>query len=202
MPPRFIARHLARPTGWLGGVVAQLMNWNNGKPNLFAVQQLQLSSTDRVLEIGFGGGIILPVLLESAEFVCGVDHSPDAVKRAKARFAKAVQAGRADFREGSIDALPCGTAAFNKVCTANTVYFCKSLDAGFSEIYRVLKPGGLATVEFLPKEHMDRGNFPADIFTSRAPEEVIAALTKAGFKDIRVERATPATRWNVLVAIR
>ena len=61
MPPRFIARHLARPTGWLGGVVAQLMNWNNGKPNLFAVQQLQLSSTDRVLEIGFGGGIILPV---------------------------------------------------------------------------------------------------------------------------------------------
>lgn len=43
---------------------------------------------------------------------------------------------------------------------------------------------------------------PADIFTSRAPDDVIAALTTAGFRDVRVERPEPTTRWNVIVATR
>jgi hypothetical protein len=55
---------------------------------------------------------------------------------------------------------------------------------------------------FVPKEQMDRMGMPKDIFTSRAPEEVIAALTKAGFSDVRLERPEPTTPWNVLVATR
>ena len=43
---------------------------------------------------------------------------------------------------------------------------------------------------------------PADIFTSRAPGEVIAALGKTGFADVRVERSEPTTAWNVIVATR
>lgn len=202
MPPRFIARQLSRPTGFLGGLIGRLMNRHNAKLNAFAVQQLDLSPTDRVLEIGFGGGVILPALLERAGFVCGVDRSPDVVQRAKERFADAMKAGRADFRAASVDALPFKTATFEKVCTVNTVYFWSSLDTGFAEIYRVLSPGGRVIVGFLPKEHMDRGNFPADVFTLRAPEDVIAALTKAGFKDVRVQRPTPTTAGNVVVATR
>jgi len=43
---------------------------------------------------------------------------------------------------------------------------------------------------------------PTDIFTSRAPDDVIDALTKAGFKGVRVERPEPTTPWSVLVATR
>ena len=55
-PPRFIARQLSCPTGLFGGIMGLLMNRHNAKMNRFAVRQLELKTTDRVLEIGFGGG--------------------------------------------------------------------------------------------------------------------------------------------------
>jgi ubiquinone/menaquinone biosynthesis C-methylase UbiE len=179
-----------------------LMNRHNAKLNDFAVRQLELTPSDRVLEIGFGGGINLPSLIAAAAFVGGVDRSRGMVRRAMARFSEAVSAGRADFREGCVEKLPFGASSFGKVCTVNTVYFWSSLDAGFAEIHRVLSPGGRVVVGFLPKERMDRVGMPRDIFTLRAPDEVIAALAKAGFTDVRVERPQPTTPWNAIVATR
>jgi ubiquinone/menaquinone biosynthesis C-methylase UbiE len=168
--------------------------------NAFAVKMLSLKPDDRVLEIGFGGGATLPALTAEAKFVAGVDRSADAVSWAKTKYAGAVAAGRADFREGNVEALPFENASFGKVCTVNTVYFWKSLETGFAEIRRVLAQGGRVVVGFLPKERMQRLNMPTDIFTLRAPEDVISALKKCGFGDIRVERPQPDTPWNVIVA--
>ena len=201
MPPRFIARQLSCPTGFFGRIMGRLMNRLNAQLNAFAVRQLDLTPSDRVLEIGFGGGS-LPSLIAAAAFVGGVDRSRDMVGRAKARFSKAVSAGRADFREGNVEELPFEASSFEKVCTVNTVYFWSSLDAGFTEIRRVLSPGGSVVIGFLPKERMDRMGMPADIFTSRSPVDVIAALGKVGFTDVRVERSEPAAPWNVIVATR
>ena len=202
MPPRFIARQLSRPTGLFGRIMGRLMNRHNAKLNAYAVRQLDLTPSDRILEIGFGGGVTLPSLIAGAAFVGGVDRSREMVRRAKARFSEAVSAGRAIFREGNVEELPFEVSSFGKACTVNTVYFWSSLDAGFAEIHRVLSPGGRVVVGFLPKERMDRMGMPKDIFTSRAPEDVIAALTKAGFSDVRIERPEPTTPWNVLVATR
>jgi ubiquinone/menaquinone biosynthesis C-methylase UbiE len=91
--------------------------------NAFAVQQLQLTSSDRVLEVGFGGGVTLRSLIAGAAFVSGVDRSRDMVSRAKARFSEAVKAGRAEFREGDLEHLPFQSSSFGKVCIVNTVYF-------------------------------------------------------------------------------
>jgi arsenite methyltransferase len=202
MPPRFIARQLSRPTGFFGRIMGRLMNRHNAKLNAYAVRQLDLTPSDRILEIGFGGGVTLPSLIAGAAFVGGVDRSREMVRRAKARFSEAVLAGRAIFREGNVEELPFEVSSFGKVCTVNTVYFWSSLDAGFAEIHRVLSPGGRVVVGFLPKERMDRMGMPTDIFTSRAPADVVAALTKAGFSDVRIERPEPTTPWNVLVATR
>jgi arsenite methyltransferase len=202
MAPRFIARQLSRPTGFFGRIMGQLMNRHNAKLNSYAVRQLELTPSDRVLEVGFGGGVSLPSLIASAAFVGGVDRSSDMVTRAKAIFSEAVSAGRADFREGSVEELPFEASSFERVCTVNTIYFWSSLDAGFAEIRRVLSPGGRVVVGFVPKEQMDHMGMPADIFTSRAPEDVVAALRKAGFSDVRVERPEPTTPWNVIVATR
>ena len=202
MPPRFIARQLSRPTGFFGRIMGRLMNRHNAKLNSYAVRQLELTPSDRVLEVGFGGGVSLPSLIASAAFVGGVDRSRDMVRRAKAMFSEAVSAGRADFREGNVEELPFEASSFGKVCTVNTIYFWSSLDAGFAEIRRVLLPGGRVVVGFVPKERMDRMGMPADIFTSRAPDDVVAALRKAGFSDVRIERPEPTTPWNVLVATR
>jgi ubiquinone/menaquinone biosynthesis C-methylase UbiE len=88
------------------------MNCHNAAINSFAIQQLAVAPPDRVLEIGFGGGATLPHLLEHAAFLAGIDRSRDAVAWAKARFADAVTASRAEFRKGSVEALPFETASF------------------------------------------------------------------------------------------
>lgn len=202
MAPRFISRQLSCPTGFFAPIMGLLMNRHNAKMNGFALQQLDVSPADRVLEIGFGGGLNLPHLIAGAAFVGGLDRSSAMVRRAKSRFQHAVAAGRADFREGVVEKIPFATASFDKVCTVNTIYFWSSLDRGFAEIRRVLAPGGRAVVGFLPREHMDRMGMPPDIFTTRAPDEVAAALERTGFADVRIERPTPSTPWNVMVASR
>ena len=178
------------------------MNHHNAKMNAFAVQQLELEPSDRVLEIGFGGGVTLPSLVGNASFVGGVDLSREMVDWARANFAAAVAAGRADFREGRVEAIPFETASFGKACTVNTVYFWRSLDVGFTEIHRVLAPGGRVVVGFLPKEWMGRLGYPADIFTARTSDEVVFTLTTSGFRQVHIERPEPTTRWNVIVATR
>jgi arsenite methyltransferase len=88
------------------------------------------------------------------------------------------------------------------MCTVNTVYFWRSLDAGCSEIHRVLAPGGRAVVGFHTDEHMDRVAKPEDIFTTRAPDDVVSALERAGFGTVQVTQPEPATSWIAVVARR
>jgi len=178
------------------------MNRHNARMNHFTLRQLQLEPVDHVLEIGFGGGLTLPSLLNASAFVTGLDRSSDVIAWAKRRFANQITSGRADFRQGNVESLPFGAAIFDKVCTVNTVYFWTSLETGFAEIYRVLKPTGRIAVGFLPKERMDRMGIPNDIFTTRAPLEVVGAMTKAGFHNVLIARPEPHTPWNVVVGTR
>src|SRR5262245_62637828 len=106
MPPRFVARQLACPSGWGGRIIGRLMNWHNAEMNAFALQQLALAPRDRVLEIGFGGGVLLASLIAGAAFVAGVDRSRDVVEQARKNHSEAVADGRADFRHGHVEALP------------------------------------------------------------------------------------------------
>ena len=175
MPPRIVAQQLSHPTGLFGRLMGRLMNRHNARMNAFALELLELTPADRVLEIGFGGGVTLSTLIEQAGFVAGIDRPQVMAERAKAQYAGDVAAGRAEFREGTIEALPFEAASFDKVCTVNTIYFWRSLEVGFAEIHRVLTPGGRAVIGFLPKSHMDRMGMPRDIFTARATEDVVAA---------------------------
>ena len=202
MTPRIIARQLSWPKGLLGGLIGRLMNWHNASMDAFVVRQLDVKPSDRIIEIGFGGGVILGRLIEGAAFVCGVDRSGDMVRCAGSRFSGAVRTGRADFKQANVEALPFANESFAKACTVNTIYFWRSLEAGFREIYRVLRPGGRLVVGFLPKDRMDRLGYPSDIFTTREPGDVIAALSSAGFTAVSVERPEPATPWNAIVALR
>ncbi len=202
MTPRFIARQLSHPSGLMGAVIRFLMNRHNARMNAFAVRQLKLEPTDHVLEIGFGGGLTLPLLLDAAAFVAGLDRSNDVIAWAKRRFSGQIKSGSANFQQGDVEALPFAASAFDKVCTVNTIYFWTSLEAGFAEIYRVLKPQGRMAVGFLPKERMDQMAMPDDIFKTRAPREVMSAITSVGFKDVLIVRPEPNTAWNVVVATR
>ena len=117
------------------------------------------------------------------------------------RSAAAVETGHAEFREGMVEALPFHDASFDKVFTVHTIYFWTSLEGGFREIYRVLSRGGRAFVGFLLREHMDLMNMPTDIFTTRSPEDVMAALAQCRFRNVRLERA-PKAKWCLVIGER
>lgn len=202
MPPRFIAKQLSHPAGLFAPVIGFLMNRHNARMNAFALECLQVTEIDRVLEIGFGGGLTLRNLTKAAGHYCGLDRSADVVAQATRRFRPAVQAGRACFLQGRIEQMPVETASIDKCLTVNTIYFWTSLDQGFSEIYRVLAPGGRAVIGFLPKQQMDRLGMPTDIFTTRDAEEALRVMQQTGFTDIRIRRPDLQTPWVALVGQR
>jgi ubiquinone/menaquinone biosynthesis C-methylase UbiE len=182
MAPRFIAKQLAHPNGFMGAVIRSLMNRHNARMNSFALRQLQLEPTDHVLEIGFGGGLTLPSLLDATAFVTGLDRSNDAVTWAKRRFSKHIDSGRADFRQGDVEELPFQASTFHKVCTVNTVYFWTSLEAGFGEIYRVLKPRGrLLSASFRKNEWIEW----ACLRTSSRPVRRLKSSARSPRRDSR-----------------
>lgn len=202
MAPRFVARQLSNPKGVGGSVIRFLMNKGNANINAFAVQELGVSPTDHVIEIGFGGGVSLPMLIRNAAFVAGVDRSSDVVASATSRFKDDVASRKAVFIQGSVEHLPFADGLFHKACSVNTVYFWQSLAAGFQEIRRVLAPGGLLALGFLPKEHMDKMNMPIDIFTTRRLEELVKEAELAGFRSIEVRRPQLTTSWAVLKGVK
>ena len=202
MAPRFIAQQLAHPSGLLGRLLARSMNRRNAAMNFFAAQQLDVKPSDRVLEIGFGGGAALEYLISKAGLVVGVDRSPTMVRRAKSRYSHAVATGRVLFHEGRLEGLPLENWSFEKVLTVNTIYFWNSLEVGFREIHRMLSVGGNAAVGFLPKEKMDRMAFPKDIFTSRSPEEVTLVMERVGFRNIRLLKPEIKTPWSIIIGTR
>jgi SAM-dependent methyltransferase len=178
-----------------------LMNRGNAALNAYSLAQLGLLQTERVLEVGFGGGAALPRLLSKAAYVCGVDASPDVVNAANARFANAIRSGRADFLSGTIEHLPLPDDSFDKVLSVHTVYFWKSLDGGAREISRVLKNGGRVILGFVPKTTMDRMGMPPDIFTPREPDEIAAALQEAGFSAIELRKPRGDLGWMAATAV-
>ena len=202
MAPRFVANQLANPRGLGGRIVRFLMNRTNARMNAFALDQLEVTAQDCVIEVGFGGGVALPRLLSKARFVCGVDPSPDVVAWAKERFAGSISRSVAEFRLGMVETLPATQGEFDKALSVNTVYFWTSLEAGAREIARVLSPGGRIVLGFVPKSRMDRMNMPADIFTPREPDELLAALQLAGFSNAELRRPSGGQEWLVATGLR
>ena len=200
MAPRFIARQLAFPKGVLGRAIGHLMNLHNSRLNAFAIGHVAIRPPQKILEIGFGGGLAISRLIDMPLRFSGIDRSEEMVLQASSRFRKAIDGGKADFRVGNVEHLPFEAASFSNVFSMNTVYFWKSLEAGFGEIHRVLVPGGQAIIGFLPKEYMARMNMPADIFTLRTMDDVVSATRNAGFSETNVERPGSDAQWRLVLA--
>lgn len=111
-------------------------------PTIFAV--FNPARNARVLEIGCGRGVALPVLaerLQPAELV-GLDCDPDVLAVARARAAGVARLVEADARE-----MPFEDASFDLVIDFGTFYHADGPERVLSEIARVLAPGGTLICE-------------------------------------------------------
>lgn len=168
-------RAFGRPAGLLGRLGGLIMARGNRGIARRAIGLLDVQPGHAVLEVGFGPGVGVELLLEAAAKgrVAGVDPSNEMLEQARARNAKAVAAGRADLRLGVAEALPFGDADFDRAMAINSMQIWSDRAAGLRELRRVLKPGGRIVLGFTRHSGQRR-------------EGLAGGLAAAGFADVRV----------------
>jgi len=146
-PPNRIA---ARPEGFLGALVGRLMGASNRGQQIEVLDLLGPLGGAHALEIGPGPGVLLGLLAArpDVEHVVGIEPSETMRRLAIRRQVAAIASGRLEVRPGTADATGLPDGAVDLVLTINTVAIWPDLDAGASEIARVLRPGGRAAVSW------------------------------------------------------
>jgi len=92
----------------------------------------------RVLDVGAGTGFCSAKLAAMMDEVIVLDIAPGMLNEAKKRVL-----GTARYICGDAEALPLRGESIDVIFSNLALQWCVNLDALFSELYRVLKPGGL-----------------------------------------------------------
>jgi arsenite methyltransferase len=192
-----IVPQLARPHGKLGHLVGALLDRGNRAINLHVVGALDLSPHERVLEVGFGGGVGLAMALahEPSLQLSGLDLSPEMVARCRKRFGAKVQ-----LVEGAVERLPFADAAFDKLFGANITYFWPDFERAASELLRVLAPGGLLVLGIRPPETLRKFKFDVAGHRVWSAEQYVQAFSAAGFHEAKARRVPDPDGAYVLTA--
>jgi arsenite methyltransferase len=177
-----IAGQLARPHGWFGrAVMTRVLNRGNRELIEATLDALPLGPETRLLDVGFGGGLLLALARRRGVVaLTGVDPSEAAVRSLAGRPPWGAPSATLRVEQGAVEAMPFGDGAFDAVASTNTVYFWPDAAAALRELRRVLRPGGHLVLAFSGAEKL----------------RAFDAITRHGFRfheaDALVRHATEA----------
>ena len=164
-----------------------------GCGNPIAVAELREGET--VLDLGSGGGI--DVLLSarrvgSTGHAIGVDMTDEMLGLAR-RNAEEAGATNVDFRKGTIEHLPVDDNSVDVVISNCVINLASDKQAVFSEIARVLRPGGRVGVSDIvaddlltPEQRAERGSYVGCIAGALSFREFRQGLRAVGLTDVEV----------------
>jgi SAM-dependent methyltransferase len=108
------------------------------------IRYLELKAGETVLDLGSGGGLdafLAAHRVGATGRVIGVDMTPEMLKRAEEN-ARAAGLSQVEFRHGRLENLPVDDASVDAVTSNCVINLVPDKGRVFSEISRVLKPGG------------------------------------------------------------
>lgn len=173
-----------------------VLNGLNASTILAGVSALGLRRGQRVLEVGFGGGLSLPLLLRAIGAggqVFATETSAPMLGRAKRRFIVQRLQGRLRLEQAFVEALPLGDASFDAAITLNTIMFWTDFEAGMRELARVLAPGGRLVLGIPDPEHLRAAGFATRGYRLVVPERLGEQLPDYGFALVEIRHSGDGT---------
>lgn len=179
-----------KPEGTLGKLMLKGMNFGHAKTADWGMSQLEAASPERIAEIGCGGGRNAAELLKKypGARVTAIDYSPLSVQQTAAYNKDAVLKGRCVVRQGDVSSLDFVDGSFDLATAFETVYFWPGLGNCFTEVCRILKPGGC----FLVVNESDGQDEAGKKFEKMidgmklyTAEEIGEAMRSAGFTKVK-----------------
>jgi ubiquinone/menaquinone biosynthesis C-methylase UbiE len=167
-----------------------------GNPTALA----ELKEGETVLDLGAGAGI--DVFLAAKKVgergrVIGLDMTADMVAKGR-QLAQEHGFGNVEFRQGDIEHLPVDSESADVVISNCVINLTPDKLASFTEIHRVLKPGGriliadLVTTGELPPEVRASAAAWADCLAGAMPKDAyLETIRRAGFADVAVVSESP-----------
>jgi len=141
----------------------------------WAVEQLDVQPTDRLLEIGSGRGVAVELICRQLDggHVVALDRSAKATDAAAQRNARYAAAGSASFEAISVEDAELGEAQFDKVFAINVnLFWTRSASLELAAVKRALVPSGRLYLFYEPPS----AGRAVDI-----AERVVPRLDAAGF---------------------
>jgi arsenite methyltransferase len=126
----------------LGGVPNGSVESFAGVANPFTLGRLEPG--ERVLDLGCGAGtdsLVAAQMVGPEGHVTGIDMTPEMLAKARASAAQ-MGAENVEFLEAEAERLPFDDASFDVVISNGVIDLIPDKDAVFSELFRVLRPGG------------------------------------------------------------
>lgn len=182
-PMTLLASQLGHPRGLMGLLVGRLLNRANKGLVAAAVTALSPAPGQTTVDVGFGGGLGLDLLLRAVGpggQVLGVEVSETMLGRAARRFRTDIAADRLRLQSGSMTDLPLMTGSVDGALTVNTLYFVDDLDLACAELRRVIGPSARLVIGLGDPGAMARMPFTQTGFRLRPVAEVIDRLRGAG----------------------
>lgn len=201
--PNFVLDQLSQPRGALAPITATVLNAVNARTILAGISALEVQPGQRALELGFGGGLSLPLLLRAlgpTGQLYALESSPPMLTRARRRFILQRLRGRLRVEQAEVEKLPLGDASFDCVLCLNRIPFWTDVDAGLHELARVLVPGGRLVLGIPAPERVRELGLATRGFRVVVPERLGEQLCRYGLELLEL-RQTPDDN-TLLVAAR
>lgn len=186
-----IGKQMQYPKGLFGRLLFAWMTPKTIAHARWTADLLEIQPEDKIIEIGFGNGANINLLLQKAidGSVTGVEISKTAIEMASKKNAKAISEGKVKFYLAQGNAIPSENNVFDKACSVATAYVIEDPGAVFKEMFRVLKPKGKAAITFPVRENFMRFKPVAtEGFYLHELADLEAAFRNAGFVNCQTER--------------
>ena len=180
-----LAKQLRRPSGFLGNLVAKMMEFRNRGFYKIIIGKLSPRPGEHILEIGYGPGLGIYQIANSFPgcSISGIDISELMFHKASKRNKKYIDKGIVHLKHGDVLTLEPDNDKFDKIFCVNVIYFWNDLNVAFSRMFNMLGDKGEFLIYMDHRETIEKAKFLAD-FCKYTVEEVELKLKNAGFTDI------------------